>query len=251
MIEPLASAGALGGLAATAALVGALWWRVGPPRPRWPLGPAFGALALLVGIAALVGVLGGVLLGRPWIDPAPPLALGIGATGAGALAAGGLALRMATPRALGLLPPEAARGWGEAAAGLVAFLAFTVAFTTGLQALGVELEAQGVLTALAAAPPTERALVVGYGLLGAPLSEELLFRGLLLPPLVQRLGAPAAVLVSGLIFGLAHLADPVAVVPLVVLGAGLALLRLRTGSVLPGLAVHVVNNGVALATAAL
>jgi membrane protease YdiL (CAAX protease family) len=51
---------------------------------------------------------------------------------------------------------------------------------------------------------------------------------------------------SGLLFGLAHASDPVAVMPLTVLGIGLAVLRLRSGSVVPGLAVHVVNNLIAL-----
>lgn len=78
----------------------------------------------------------------------------------------------------------------------------------------------------------------------APVVEELTFRGLgysLLAPL----GQWAAVLWVGLAFGLAHgLIEGLPI--LIVFGAGLALLRARTDSVYPGIAVHAAFNAVAL-----
>ena len=78
----------------------------------------------------------------------------------------------------------------------------------------------------------------------APVVEELTFRGLGFT-LFERFGRTAAVLLVGLFFGLAH--GLVEALPLLVLfGAGLAYLRSRTGSVFPGMVVHVLYNGLVL-----
>jgi membrane protease YdiL (CAAX protease family) len=71
----------------------------------------------------------------------------------------------------------------------------------------------------------------------APLFEETLFRGVLLPVLAQRLGAMGAVLASAALFALAHLSLG-ELVPLFVLGVGLGLLRWRTGRLAPGVFMH-------------
>jgi len=71
----------------------------------------------------------------------------------------------------------------------------------------------------------------------APLFEETLFRGVLLPVLGQRLGAVGAVLASAALFALAHLSLG-ELVPLFVLGVGLGLLRWRTGRLAPGVFMH-------------
>jgi membrane protease YdiL (CAAX protease family) len=71
----------------------------------------------------------------------------------------------------------------------------------------------------------------------APLFEETLFRGVLLPVLAQRLGAVGAVLASAALFALAHLSLG-ELVPLFVLGVGLGLLRWRTGRLAPGVFMH-------------
>jgi sodium transport system permease protein len=81
----------------------------------------------------------------------------------------------------------------------------------------------------------------------APIVEELLFRGLgfsLLAPLGARLAIPLV----GLAFGLAH--GLVEALPLLVaFGGALAYIRHRTGSVVPGMLVHALFNGIALAAA--
>ena len=77
----------------------------------------------------------------------------------------------------------------------------------------------------------------------APLFEETLFRGVLLPVLAQRLGAPGAVLASAALFALAHLSLG-ELVPLFVLGVGLGLLRWRTGRLAPGVVMHGLWNAV-------
>jgi membrane protease YdiL (CAAX protease family) len=71
----------------------------------------------------------------------------------------------------------------------------------------------------------------------APLFEETLFRGVLLPVLAPRLGGLGAVLASAAVFALAHLSLG-ELVPLFVLGVGLGLLRWRTGRLAPGVFMH-------------
>jgi hypothetical protein len=77
-----------------------------------------------------------------------------------------------------------------------------------------------------------------------PIVEELTFRGLGFS-LLERYGQTTAVLAVGLAFGLWH--GLVGALPvLFVFGAGLAYLRSRTGSVYPGMILHVLFNGLAL-----
>ncbi|WP_269622539.1 CPBP family intramembrane glutamic endopeptidase [Prochlorococcus marinus] len=80
----------------------------------------------------------------------------------------------------------------------------------------------------------------------APVFEEFVFRGVFLPVLVNQKGKIFAVIVSALVFALAHLSvgeTP----PLFVLGVGLALLRLSSGRLLPCMIMHSLWNGVTFA----
>jgi sodium transport system permease protein len=77
------------------------------------------------------------------------------------------------------------------------------------------------------------------------ICEEVLFRGLLFSGL-RKLGPAAAVVISALLFGLAH-ASVYRLLPTAFLGAIIGLTRLRTRSILPGMIIHALNNGLALA----
>ena len=80
-----------------------------------------------------------------------------------------------------------------------------------------------------------------------PAVEELTFRGLGFS-LLAKIGSVVAVVVVGLSFGLAHgLVNGLPI--LAIFGAVLALLRQRTGSVYPGIAVHGAFNAIQLITA--
>ena len=77
-----------------------------------------------------------------------------------------------------------------------------------------------------------------------PIVEELMFRGAGYS-LLARFGALAAILVTGVTFGLVHgLIE--ALVVLTAFGIGLAWLRAKTDSVYPCIAVHSLFNAVAL-----
>ena len=78
----------------------------------------------------------------------------------------------------------------------------------------------------------------------APVLEELTFRGLGFS-LLRSYGEWTAILLVGLLFGLAH--GLVEALPfLVAFGIGLAFIRSRTGSVYPGMIVHGFFNATAL-----
>ena len=84
----------------------------------------------------------------------------------------------------------------------------------------------------------------------APVVEELTYRGLGYAAVRQFFGAAAAVIVTGLAFGLAHglvIALPV----LTIFGLILGWLRLRTDSLLPPIILHAIFNGAALVAAVL
>ncbi|MFM7312909.1 MAG: lysostaphin resistance A-like protein [Cyanobium sp.] len=76
----------------------------------------------------------------------------------------------------------------------------------------------------------------------APLFEETLFRGVLLPVLARRLGPLPAVLASAALFALAHLSLS-ELVPLLVLGSGLGWLRWRSGRLGASVLMHGLWNG--------
>ena len=77
----------------------------------------------------------------------------------------------------------------------------------------------------------------------APVFEELVFRGILLPVLVSKVGKASGVLLSALIFALAHLSVG-ELPPLFVLGIGLGLMRLSSGRLFPCALMHSLWNGV-------
>ncbi len=81
----------------------------------------------------------------------------------------------------------------------------------------------------------------------AATGEELCFRGMLFGGLRQGMPLWAAIVLSGAIFGALHAITGVtAVPPLMVFGMVLAFLYDRTGSIVPGMILHALNNTVAL-----
>ncbi len=90
----------------------------------------------------------------------------------------------------------------------------------------------------------------------APIAEEFFFRGFLFGVLRRMrvmlggrdVGVWIAALITGLLFGLAHLgsASPKFLVPLGFLGFVLCMVRWRTGSLYPCMALHSLNNCLAL-----
>jgi uncharacterized protein len=84
--------------------------------------------------------------------------------------------------------------------------------------------------------------------IAAPITEEIYFRGTLFSGFRERMPRLPAALISGTIFGLLHIigADISVAPPLILFGVILALLYEKTGSIVPGILLHMLNNSVAL-----
>lgn len=212
----------------------------------------------LLGVALTVLVLGVVSSGASllalrvlegtWIPPEgpPPLGPSLLGTATGAGAAAAVAWLLVGGEGLGLL--RCSGQWmGKALALLPVFLAISALWSVLLDALGVPVVDQQFVSLLRGGERIWELLGAVYGILGAPVLEELLFRGLLLRALARRWGPGPGVVGSALLFGLLHSMDPQAVPPLVVLGLMLGWLRVRSGSLWPGVLLHAANNAAALA----
>ena len=232
-------------------------------RPPAPAGPAAWppSAAILATITAIVGgLLAGLVIGvvaqlvgaevfAEGTDP-PPGVIVAGAYAQGLAFAGAAVLfaRLngpATPRDFGLRGTAFWRAVGLIVAvyvGLVvtAWLWWSLVGTPGDEEL---LDSLGV---------DRSTLLLVLGAIAvcvfAPLGEELLFRGFMFPAMRNRLGVAGGAVVTGVLFGLLHaFSSPAeALVPLAVFGALLCLLYQYTGSLYPCIALHAINNSIAL-----
>jgi membrane protease YdiL (CAAX protease family) len=91
-------------------------------------------------------------------------------------------------------------------------------------------------------------IVAAGTVVGAPLAEELVFRGYLHAALRSWLGPWSAIVTGALLFGLLH--GLTYALPIAVLGLWFGWLRERTGSLLPSMLGHALHNGTAVVVAA-
>lgn len=84
----------------------------------------------------------------------------------------------------------------------------------------------------------------------APIAEEFLFRGFCFAALRPSLGVVGAAIAVGLVFGAFHATStpPALLVPLALFGFLLCLVRWKTGSLYPCIALHALNNSIAYAS---
>jgi membrane protease YdiL (CAAX protease family) len=88
------------------------------------------------------------------------------------------------------------------------------------------------------------ALLFG-GAIVAPFVEEVFFRGFVFAGLRRKWGWPKAAVASAALFALAHVA-PTSILPIFVLGLIFAFLYQTSGSIWPGILMHILTNAVAL-----
>lgn len=120
-----------------------------------------------------------------------------------------------------------------------------------LKLLDVPPESQAVLRLLL---DQDQPLLLAAGLffavVGAPVSEEILFRGILLPALAKWMTTPSAVVVSSLVFALIHF-SPQQMPALYVLSLLLSLSYLYTRRLETSIALHAMFNGIMITIAIL
>lgn len=221
-----------------------------PPWPGWSAPAAL--LAAFAGALVLSLVIG--LLAAPFgasLDD-PPAAVSILSTIAQDVcfvAAGLLFARMVAPPRKAQFGLEVPRRIKQAIAfvvgGYVAFIAVSAAW---LAIIGQSSTKDTIIEDLGAGDSTAALIGVTFIVcVCAPLAEEFLFRGYFFGALRSN-GFWSAAILTGLAFGLVHvLGSPIAfILPLAVLGAGLCFIREKTRSLYPGMALHCVNNTLAL-----
>jgi membrane protease YdiL (CAAX protease family) len=128
---------------------------------------------------------------------------------------------------------------------------------TGIYAAVFKLHANDKLPSELGAGKSTAALIAAgvFVCVIAPILEEFFFRGFLFGVLrrawsgrLGNIGTALAAVATGILFGLAHAgsASAVYLVPLAFLGFVLCLIRWRTGSLYPCMALHSLNNSLAL-----
>jgi membrane protease YdiL (CAAX protease family) len=221
----------------------------GPPSWRPWTAPA--ALAAAFAVAIVLGLLIAIVaaaFGSQLDDPSP--AVNILATVAQDGAFIGTALAFAgrdgplLPAQFGLRPARLGLALKWVAIAFVVYLVFSDAWS----AL-IDLHQKDDLPKGLGVDTSTVALVAVCVLVTvvAPLAEELFFRGYFFGALRNWHGPWLAAAVTGIVFGAIHgFGTPVGFLPqLMVLGFMLCIVRWRTGSLLPCVALHALNNGVA------
>jgi uncharacterized protein len=222
-----------------------------PGEPRWPPWTAWFALATAYALA-IVGAVAvdvvGALLGASFSDPPPAVqivatVLQDGAFVATALLFANRAGRV-LPEQLGFVRTrlKTALGWMA-----LAYLAYAVLSQAWVQL--VHTHAKDDLPRSLGVGESTAALVAVCALVTviAPLAEETFFRGYFFGALRNWRGPWPAALLTGVVFGAIHYgsAPAVLLVSLAIFGAALCIVRWQTGSLLPCVALHAINNALA------
>ena len=221
-----------------------------PKAPReerqWPIWLGFAAFALAFLVSnlayALLLVISGADVDKTpaWLDLSSAVILEASLIGIALWAAS--LFRPLRASEFGLRPTRFWRAVGWSALGIVAFVVFlliwTAIFGEPTQDTAEEVGANESQLALIAAG----VLFVVF----APLGEEFFFRGFFYGSLRSGLPTAWAALINGTVFGVIHAATGVsAVPPLIFLGVVLCLIREKTGSLYPCIAIHALNNSLA------
>jgi membrane protease YdiL (CAAX protease family) len=220
--------------------------------PSWPAWTA--PAALLAGFAAAVVaalVIGGVgaIFGASLSDSPPSVSILSVIAQDGCLIAAALffARIVAVPRPsqFGLRPAPLKRSALFVIAGYVGFVLLSYLW---LSLIGRPDAKDSIVEDLGAEDSTVALIAVTFVVtVCAPIAEEFFFRGYFFGALRSH-GFWFAALFTGLAFGVVHVfGSPIAfIVPLALLGTALCLIREKTRSLYPGIALHCVNNSVAM-----
>jgi membrane protease YdiL (CAAX protease family) len=221
-------------------------------RDRWPAWLSIAGFATGYGTTIVLGLVVLIVagaLGASTKDPPPGINIGLTVAQNVALvgAAYFFALMGGRPAAadFGLRPAPLKRSVKLLVAIWIGFFVLSAIWAAVLsldeqQTLPDELGANGALA-------NALAVIVLVTVI-APLGEELFFRGFFFGALRNWRGPIVAAVLTGATFGLIHTGSaPVGyLVPLAIFGFGLCVLYELTGSLYPAIALHALNNSIAL-----
>jgi membrane protease YdiL (CAAX protease family) len=228
-----------------------------PPWPAWTAPAAIGAgfglgiiVSIIVGIAAKAG-------GSSLSHPTPAVSLIGDLLFDAAFVAAALYFARLSVRIRASDFGFRAVRWGMAVGGVLA-AGISYYVVTALYASALHLHGNEKLPKELGVGKSNAALIAAtiFVCVIAPIAEEFFFRGFLFGALRRmriefagrQLGTWVAAIVTGILFGLAHLGSaPIHyLIPLGFLGFVLCLLRWRTRSLYPCMALHSINNSLAL-----
>ncbi|HKD99548.1 MAG TPA: CPBP family intramembrane glutamic endopeptidase [Planctomycetota bacterium] len=112
--------------------------------------------------------------------------------------------------------------------------------------LGGPVTPQSQLVEFSEASGARRAWLAIGAVVAHPIAEEAIFRGTIQPSLARLVGPLGARTATAVLFGALH--APIAILPMIVFGYFVGRVRDASGRLLPCVAIHAVNNAVALAT---
>ena len=222
-------------------------------RAGWPLWlPVAGLAAGFAGtvVISLVVVVTAGAFGASTEDPPPGVAIGltIGQNLAFVAAAFFFAFLMSGRPAAGDFGLRSSPLWRSVRLLVAIWIGFFVLSAIWAAALSLD-ERQTLPDELGADGALLNALaVIVLVTVIAPLGEELFFRGFFFGALRNWRGPIVAAVLSGAVFGVFHAgSSPIGyLVPLAIFGFGLCLLYELTGSLYPSIALHALNNSIAL-----
>jgi membrane protease YdiL (CAAX protease family) len=214
-------------------------------RPAWP---AWYGLAALLGALLLTLIGGGIALaivagatGTSIKDDGYNIALTVIQEGFLVATALWLAAKTSHPRPsdFGLRPARFWHAVGWVVLGAVIYFALALAYTAA-----VHPDEQSTLEELGAGSGGAIAVLIGVMVVAvAPPIEEFFFRGFFYGALRTRFTFLAAALMDGVVFGVVHAGTgPQAIPPLIIFGFVLCLIYEATGSILPSICLHTLNN---------
>lgn len=145
---------------------------------------------------------------------------------------------------LGLRPFDVLTGCGLSIALYIMSFTATVAYRLTMDRLGFKLQDQAIVELLDTSGWGFVVTLLGVGIIG-PIIEEIFFRGFLYGGLRKRWGVLVAMIGSALFFTALHFTID-QFIPIFVLGLFLAWLYERTGSLYPGIFLHITNNSFAV-----
>ena len=220
------------------------------PSPRFPYA-TWGVQMAIGGVLIALGA--GIVMGVPAVIIDNP-------SNGDLSDAANAVVQLATALGFLLVPIAIATRWGDSSVGVALRRLGVRGFRPSaikwmLAAVGAYLVFAALYAGIFGSPHQED-IAESFGslpvqilliVIAAPVSEEVCFRGMLFGGLRTRMPRIAAALLSGLIFGALHALTGIsAVPPLIFFGFVLALLYEKTGSIVPGILLHMLNNSIAL-----
>lgn len=140
--------------------------------------------------------------------------------------------------------PTSSRWIAIAFAIFVIFRLVVIPIAVLLDQLGIRsMQAQALAPGVSELPAALLMLLMAG--IAVPIAEEIFFRGVVYRWLRDKWGVTVGAVVSGIIFGLAHL-EPASVIFTILLGIVLAVVYERSRSLWPPILIHVLNNAFAL-----